>query len=497
MTSVPPSATPPAVSLEGSNESFATSPRERVGSVVLIFLVAALTVVMFTTSNNVVDNLKVISDSGSTTYNMAITQRESLVFTVAFDQWLSGTITRRELQIRRALLAQRLVVRDNTGVTNGSRVRAEYFEALGELDGYTWEALPGYLPPDSQASLRSKSADALEQFNFESRELSVRISQSSDRQTRQLIAEENSSRTGRYVSVLVILGLMAIVFGFLDVARRRNHRLVRARARNERRELEELRTELKQVDDELQSRLERERIMRAENNWLDSTIRSITLQFKSTFESEQIAEFLAEGLGRELNADSVICYSFDEVLWPGFVKQWHRGSDISFDESLLVKHESTLSDMVHDLWSRRDVIIVEDSQLIDLSQRPIPEVAAITKELARSWVIAPVADGSRVLGFVFIMMTSDVRAWSSTEIALIQTVSFDAASVCIHARMFRQSMQIAENDAEVNRLVELDRVKNDFIENMNHELRTPLTSIIGYLEVIMDDVDVESEPELV
>ncbi|MFA5775510.1 MAG: HAMP domain-containing sensor histidine kinase, partial [Ilumatobacteraceae bacterium] len=39
-------------------------------------------------------------------------------------------------------------------------------------------------------------------------------------------------------------------------------------------------------------------------------------------------------------------------------------------------------------------------------------------------------------------------------------------------------------------------LKNSFIENMNHELRTPLTSIIGYLEVIMDDVDADKEPDL-
>jgi two-component system, OmpR family, phosphate regulon sensor histidine kinase PhoR len=95
------------------------------------------------------------------------------------------------------------------------------------------------------------------------------------------------------------------------------------------------------------------------------------------------------------------------------------------------------------------------------------------------------------------MMTDEVREWTPTEIALIQRVSSDAASVCVHARMFNQSMQIAANDAEVERLVELGRVKNSFIENMNHELRTPLTSIIGYLEVIMDDVDAGAEPELV
>ncbi|MEK7295684.1 MAG: histidine kinase dimerization/phospho-acceptor domain-containing protein, partial [Actinomycetota bacterium] len=94
-------------------------------------------------------------------------------------------------------------------------------------------------------------------------------------------------------------------------------------------------------------------------------------------------------------------------------------------------------------------------------------------------------------------MVKDPRTWSIAEVGFVKRVVADATQLLAHAWMIGQSMQIADNDGKVNRLVELDRVKNDFIENMNHELRTPLTSIIGYLEVIMDDVDVESEPELV
>ncbi len=56
--------------------------------------------------------------------------------------------------------------------------------------------------------------------------------------------------------------------------------------------------------------------------------------------------------------------------------------------------------------------------------------------------------------------------------------------------------EIAKNEAILGRLVELDKVKSDLIQNVNHELRTQLTAIIGYLDMIIDDVDSDVEPKL-
>jgi signal transduction histidine kinase len=40
--------------------------------------------------------------------------------------------------------------------------------------------------------------------------------------------------------------------------------------------------------------------------------------------------------------------------------------------------------------------------------------------------------------------------------------------------------------AQNDRLIMLDRVKDDFVASVSHELRTPITSIRGYLELVLD-----------
>lgn len=46
---------------------------------------------------------------------------------------------------------------------------------------------------------------------------------------------------------------------------------------------------------------------------------------------------------------------------------------------------------------------------------------------------------------------------------------------------------LAQQQEQVERLSELNRLRDDFVASVSHEFRTPLTSILGYLELVLED----------
>ena len=61
-----------------------------------------------------------------------------------------------------------------------------------------------------------------------------------------------------------------------------------------------------------------------------------------------------------------------------------------------------------------------------------------------------------------------------------------AAQVSIHLETLRLTEELKKRAAE---LMELDRLKSAFLANMSHELRTPLNSILGFSDVILEEID--------
>ncbi len=107
----------------------------------------------------------------------------------------------------------------------------------------------------------------------------------------------------------------------------------------------------------------------------------------------------------------------------------------------------------------------------------------------RSMLLVPVHIRGRLYGAVGFDFCREKHVWQPDEIRLLEGVAYQLGLVLENVRLFEQARQRANELAvALARLEELDRLKDEFIQNVSHELRSPLALIRGYAEMLVEGV---------
>lgn len=101
------------------------------------------------------------------------------------------------------------------------------------------------------------------------------------------------------------------------------------------------------------------------------------------------------------------------------------------------------------------------------------------RELSSALIVVPLLSDGQLIGSITLRQTSKPRHWLTSEIDLAQAVASQAAIAVQQSRLYQKTRQQAE------RLLELDRQRTEFFQNISHEFRTPLTLMIGPLESVV------------
>lgn len=118
--------------------------------------------------------------------------------------------------------------------------------------------------------------------------------------------------------------------------------------------------------------------------------------------------------------------------------------------------------------------VVRDANSAFLSNQLLPDT--------RSEMAVPMIVGEKLLG-VFDVQANMAGYFSEEDANIYTTLAAQVAVALQNARLYK------EQAATVTQLRELDKLKSSFLANMSHELRTPLNSILGFTDVMLEELD--------
>lgn len=220
---------------------------------VLGLLLLSLVVLSFQSSAQQREHTESLARTEAENTNAAFTLRETLTYIDAAERYLLGVAPRREVQVARALLGQRLDVVGADGVTAGQAASPEYQAALRDMDAAV-EQLPAGVIPDEQ---RKPSTDALlpkaRALTEETRRMSESSSAGVHREGRVSDEQLLQGRRMQLILIIAALAVGTVLLWWVTANVARQYRSARMDLDSERQTLRETQHELHRV-----SALERE-----------------------------------------------------------------------------------------------------------------------------------------------------------------------------------------------------------------------------------------------
>ncbi len=233
----------------------------------------------------------------------------------------------------------------------------------------------------------------------------------------------------------------------------------------------------------------------------EALVNTITTAIRSSLDPQEIFAAITQKLGQALQADGCALSLWTDgnefVQCVGLYDAAHDAvtlleSDASgtvlaagnpFDAALLTnRYQLPLSKVPIDGNPVLQRVLTTQAPVVihDLGEHPEMNVLDLpVRSPARALLVVPLISDGKIIGSISLRQVHQPRQWKPEEIDLARAVGAQAAIAVQQSRLYQKTRQQAEQ------LLELDRQKTEFFQNVSHEFRTPLTLTIGPLESVV------------